>query len=168
MLHTYFFKKAQHVIQTSERIEINALRGKWSNLSKMYSDDYVIKQIIDYKITLHIAGCGLKKLLDRCPMQCPVCLNTITCRHGHTWNDSGKNLIQCDTSCITLRDEGGLRCHSRIIVVSTGTIIKFFDFFNSVELTNYYHKSCSIPRLTLLTFKEMAHEMLCKSIFKSL
>ena len=73
--------------------------------------------------------------------------------HGHTLNDSNKNRIPCNTACINLRYEGGLRCPSIIIVVIAGIIIKFFDFLKSEELINDYQKSCSSPRVALLTFK---------------
>ena len=110
-----------------------------------------------------IAGYDVKKLLDRHPIKCLACLNKIAYENGQTLNDHNKNRIPCNTSCIDLRDEGGLRCPSTIIVMFTRIIIKLSDFFlNSEELMNDYHKSCSILRVTLLTFKEMGHEMLCE------
>ena len=41
---TNIFKELQSMIQTSERIGVNGLKEKWSNLSKMWSESHVIKK----------------------------------------------------------------------------------------------------------------------------
>ena len=63
-----------------------------------------------------------------------------------------------------MRDEGGLRWPSKIIVVLTGTIIKIFErFLECEDHVNDYFISCSSSRVALLTLKRMVHDIMSNS-----
>ena len=92
-----------------------------------------INEILEHKITRHIAGWGIKKLMDRTPVKFQVCLNKLTCRFGREIDAMTKNIISCDIEHVDMRDEGGLRWPYRIIVMLTGIIIKKFERFLDCE-----------------------------------
>ena len=102
-------------------------------------------------------------------MACKVCLNKLTCGFGRELDATRKKAMSCNEKHIGMRDGGGLRWPSKIIVMLTGIIIKIFErFLECDDHMNDYFISCSSSRIALLTLKSMAHEMtLNSSIFNA-
>ena len=73
-----FFNGTQSIVKKSEAIEVIKWRQKWSYLTTVCSDMVKINEILDHNITPHIDGLGIKKLIDRTPVKCQVCLNKLT------------------------------------------------------------------------------------------
>ena len=71
------------MLETSEREETNALKGKNYDLSKMHSIRNTRHDTLDYKIILCVASHEMKKLLDRVPMKCYLCLIRVTYGYSH-------------------------------------------------------------------------------------
>ena len=118
-----------------------------------------INEILDYEITPHIAGYGVKKLFHRVSVKCQVCANKLSC--SCNLNQMRKIGISCNIEHIDLRDEGGLLWPSKIVAMLTGAIIKLFEWIlASNNLMNYYCTSCSSSCAGLLVLKSIVNDIL--------
>ena len=71
-----------------------------------------------------------------------------------------KNRVSCDAEHVDMRDEGGLRCPSRITAILTGMIIFFERFLDCEDWMNECFLSCFSSRVAFLALKGMAHKMM--------
>lgn len=105
-----------------------------------------------------IAAYGVKKLINRMPIKCIECLNTVS----HGWNiaNNDKLFVEHNISHIELRDDGGLIWPSKIIIIVRGIIKTIFErFLQSETLLNDYHH-CSSSCVALITLKQMLLDMI--------
>ena len=82
LLHKSFFNDVRSMIKNAKRIETDTWKEKWSTLTSTCSINKAFNDALNHKIMPHVAGHGIKKLLDRDPTKCHVHLNKISCGQG--------------------------------------------------------------------------------------
>ena len=158
ILHKYFFQDVQSIIIKSERIETDLWKEKYNDAIVKCAYGEAIKKMLNHDIITYVAGHRNKKLFDKVTIKCHACANKLSYGHGRTINLLVKSRISYNMSCICMRDEGGLRWLSRIVIFPYGVIIHFFEeILKSDGLMKDYCASCSSSRVALLAIKEMVH-----------
>ena len=159
-MYKSFFENVQEMTANLEKKEVSILKSKWSNTKASALNN--INSILKHDIIPYIAGYGVKKLMNRTPIYCIECLNTVS--HGRNMTDNEKLFMEYNISYMELRDEGGLIWPSKIIVIMYGIIkIIFEEFLQSETLLNDYHHSCSSSRVALMTLKEIIFDIIKES-----
>ena len=154
------------MIEQSEKVEIDILTDKWSELGDLCSNSTTSNETLRNSIIPCIARFGLKKSFEqKLELKCKFCRNKLV--HGINIEDATKNRMSHDTSCIDLRDRGSLMWPSKIIITLSGVILKLFErFVQSENLMNDCFASCSSCRVSMPTLKSLVHDMMLQSPLK--
>ena len=99
-----FFDGLVNYVKITESLEVTNLCEKWRRMIVL--PENMFQSILEHKIIPYVAGYALKKLLDRCPINCTYCVSKVM--HGRNSCDDEIQSLCYNTSYMEIRDEGGL------------------------------------------------------------
>ena len=147
-----FFDSHVSYSRVTDRLKANVLCDKFCQMISLPED--MFQDILEHKIIPYVAGFALKKLMDKCQINCTSCVSKMM--HGRNLCGEKIKSLCYNTSCMEIRDEGGLLWPTKEIIFIGGYVIKFFEhFLKSENLLKEYYSSCSSSRMALMAIKKI-------------